>query len=113
MSVTLNEQAISHLKIQLGFKLYEGCNDGAAILRENTPIDTKRLWKSTRPMGFRISRDAIKAGIVAGGLSLRGINREQNVMKDVVYAIYVNNRTGYIESSLGEIRQAIEARLSD
>jgi hypothetical protein len=113
MPVILNQRGINALKINLGIKLQMACSDGSAILRENTPIDTKRLWKSTRPMGIEITRNAIKSGIVAGGLSLKGINREQTLTKDVVYAIYVNNRTGYIENSIPEIVSAIKRRLSD
>lgn len=113
MTVILNQRGIDALKINLGLKLQEGCSDASAILRENTPIDTKRLWKSTRPMGITITRTAIKSGIVAGGLSLFGINREQNIKKDVVYAIYVNNRTGYIDNSITDIVDAIKRRLND
>lgn len=113
MAITLNQKGIDALKIQLGLKLYEACNDASAILRDNTPIDTKRLWKSTRPMGISVSRNAIRCGVVAGGLSLKGINREQTISKDVVYAIYVNNRTNYIDNSMPAIVDAIERRLSD
>ena len=113
MPILINKRGIDALKINLGIKLQAACSDGSAILRENTPIDTKRLWKTTRPMGIEVTRNAIKSGIVAGGLSLKGINREQNITKDVVYAIYVNNRTGYIENSIPEIVNGIERRLSD
>ncbi len=113
MSVKLNHKNIEALKIQLGLKLYEGCNDAAEVLKDNTPIDTKRLWKSTRPIGVRITKNAITSGVMAGGMTLPGIIREQNINKDVVYAIYVNNRTGYIDQCIPEITDAIERRLSE
>lgn len=113
MPVTLNQKGIDALKIKLGLKLYEACSDGAAILRDETPIDTKRLWKSTRPIGVSIARNFIRSGIIAGGLSIPGITREQDIKRDVVYAIYVNNRTGYIDNCIPSIVDAIERRLSD
>jgi hypothetical protein len=113
VSVKLNHKNIDALKINLGLKLYEGCNDAAAILRNNTPIDTKRLWKSTRPIGITVTKDAIRSGVVAGGVTLPGITREQNINKVVVYAIYVNNRTGYIEECIPQIVDAIERRLGE
>lgn len=111
MPLTLNKKGINALKINLALKLYEGCVDGAAILRENTPIDTKRLWKTTRPMGISITQFAIRSGILAGGQSIKGILREQSIKKDVTYAIYVNNSTNYIEEVLPQIANAIERRL--
>lgn len=113
MPVTLNRKGIDALKINLGLKLYDACNEASEILRDNTPIDTKRLWRSTRPIAISINRDAIRSGIVAGGMSLKGITREQTITRDVVYAIYVNNRTGYIDNSMPLIIEAIERRLGD
>jgi hypothetical protein len=113
MSVTLNKNGINALKINLGLKLHKGCTDGAEILRNNTPVDTKRLWKTTRPMSISITQSAIRCGVIAGGLSIKGILREQNVKKDVTYAIWVNNRTNYIEEVAPEIARAIGRSLSD
>lgn len=113
MSVKLNPKGIQELKEQLALKLYEGCVDGADILRDNTPIDTKRLWKSTRPLEPTINKFVIRCGIVAGGQSLQGITRETTITRDVVYAIFVNNRTGYIDNCMTEIVNAIEGKLSD
>lgn len=111
MPVTLNKANINALKINMGLKLYEGCTEGAQILRENTPIDTKRLWTTTRPMGISITQLAIKSGIIAGGLAIKGINREQNLTRNVSYAIWVNNRTNYIDEVIPEIARAIRSSL--
>lgn len=113
MSIQLNQKGIEQLKKELASKLYDGCCDGAEILRDNTPIDTKRLWKSTRPIDVNINRETIRSGIVAGGVSLTGILRETTIQKDVVYAIFVNNRTGYIDNCMASIGSAIEGKLSD
>lgn len=113
MSVKLNHKNIAALKIQLGLKLYDACNDAAEILRDNTPIDTKRLWKSTRPIPIEVNKNAITSGVMAGGATLPGITREKNIRKAVVYAIYVNARTGYIEECVPEIVNAIERRLGE
>lgn len=112
MTIKLNQKGIEQLKKQLATKLYDGCSDGAEILRDNTPIDTKRLWKSTRPVEVSINREVIRSGIVAGGLSLTGILRETTIQKDVVYAIFVNNRTGYIDNCIASIVNAIEGELN-
>lgn len=111
MPVILNKANINALKINMGLKLYEGCVEGANLLKENTPIDTKRLWKTTRPMGISITQLAIKSGIVAGGLAIKGINREQNQIRSVSYAIWVNNRTNYIDEVVPEIARAIRRSL--
>jgi hypothetical protein len=111
MPVILNKNGINALKINLGLKLYEGCVDGAEILRNNTPIDTKRLWRTTRAMPISITQMAIRCGILAGGMSIKGILREQNIKKDVTYAIWVNNRTNYIEETIPEIARAMERSL--
>ena len=113
MGVKLNHKNINALKINLGLKLYEACNNAAEILQDNTPIDTKRLWKSTRPISITVSKNAIRSGVIAGGVTLPGIIREQNIRKDVVYAIYVNNRTNYIDNCIPQIVDAIEQGLSD
>jgi hypothetical protein len=103
----VNNQALSKLKRELATRLQKGCESGAEVLRDNTPIDTKRLWESTRGDTASINGDLISCRIVAGGLSLYGINRETDIRREVDYAIFVESRTNYARESLGEISKTI------
>lgn len=105
--ILINKQALSKLKQELAIRLQQGCESGAEILRDNTPIDTKRLWESTRGDTATISGDVISCRIVAGGLSLYGINRETDIKHEVDYAIFVESRTNYARNSIGQITNAI------
>lgn len=105
--ILINKSAFSKFKNKLANRLQSGCDDGAGILRDNTPIDTKRLWESTRSDNVIVNDSVITCRIVAGGLSLYGINRETDIKREVDYAIYVESQTNYARNSLVEITNAI------
>lgn len=109
----MNRQAFLKLKQELASKLQKGCEESADILRENTPIDTKRLWESTRAGEVEIKSDSIECQIIAGGESLYGVNREQDIKRDVDYAIFVESRTNYARNSLKDIKNTILDKLAE
>ena len=109
----VNRQAFLKLKQELASKLQSGCEDAANIIKDVTPIDTKRLWTSTRADEVVITSNCVQCRIVAGGEALYGVLREQDILKEVDYAIYVESRTSYIRSSLKDIKNAILDKLSE
>lgn len=109
----VNRQAFLNLKKELASKLQSGCDEAANIIKDVTPIDTKRLWQSTRAEEVEITTSCIQCRIVAGGEALYGVLREQDILKEVDYAIYVESRTSYIRSSLKDIKNAILDKLAE
>lgn len=107
MLVEINKTNLDKLCVQLARKLEKGCDEGAKVVRANTPIDTKRLWESTRADTPVKTRYHIKCRIIAGGLKLYGVTRETDIKKEVDYAIYVEYRYNYIRSSLKQIKRVL------
>ena len=89
-------------------KFIDGCEDGALVLQDATPIDTMRLYASTRVEIEDIGESHITVHIVQGGVELHGILREQELSKPVDYGFYVVARNNYIRSNIDEIRAAIQ-----
>lgn len=90
---------------------YIGCLDAVELIKSSTPIDTKRLFTSIRVEDLTNKDNQIKAKIVLGGVELYGILREQDIIKPVNYALYVEARSPFIRPILSEIKQAIINRL--
>jgi hypothetical protein len=111
MQVEINQNGIDSFKQQLGKQLLNACEYGAMELQDHTPVDTKRLFTTTRAENLRITEKSISCEIVAGGQSINGVIREQGFEKDVDYAIFVENRTGYITQNLNSIGQVIKENL--
>jgi hypothetical protein len=105
----MNQQALNHLKRQLAQSLIKGCEKAVLVIKANTPIDTQRLYESTRVEAEDLdySADVLEVEIVAGGVAIAGIKRETGIVRDVDYGIYVERRDGYIASTLPEIENAI------
>lgn len=104
-------QTLSELKQILAAKLQKGCVEGAIAIKENTPIDTQRLFESVDATEAEISDSSIKCKIVVGGKALFGVRRETNIQRPVGYAKYVEARYGFVRQSLGDVRQKIEDNL--
>lgn len=111
MHLEINQDGIDDFKQQLGKQLLNACEYGAMELQDHTPIDTKRLFTTTRAENLRINNNSISCEIVAGGQRIKGVIREQGFERDVDYAIFVENRTGYITQNLDSIGQAIKNNL--
>ena len=109
---TVNQKELGKLKTRLAQKLQVAVGEGAEVLQDFTPIDTKRLWSTTRASDTTITPTAIHCDLVAGGLRVRGINREQDKERDVSYAIYVEIRQPYIRPNLDAIGNAIASKLT-
>lgn len=107
MSSQINSAALLKLKLQLATKLNEGCREAAKLIKETTPIDTQRLYESTRATEPEINKDSISCKVVAGGLELYGVRREQDIRRPVDYAIFVENKYNYIRNQLDQITEAI------
>lgn len=90
-------------------KLTLGVDESVEILKNNTPIDTQRLYESTRNGGVEINyrQNQVLAQILIGGIELYGIRREQNLLKPVNYGLWVEIKYNYARSSLTEMSQAI------
>lgn len=90
-------------------KLNTGIDLSVDILKYNTPIDTQRLYESTRNGGIEINyrQNQVLAQILIGGIELYGVRREQNLLKPVNYGLWIEIKYSYIRSSLSEMIQAI------
>ena len=105
--ITINKTIVNKLRGQLAQRLQQGCVDAALILRDNTPIDTKRLWSTTRADEVVTDGDYLSCRIVAGGENVPGILRETDIKRDVDYAIFVESRTNYARETLNDIKNVL------
>jgi hypothetical protein len=112
MNYTVDGKGVEEFKNLLAEKLLVGCQAGAEELQNYTPIDTKRLFTSTRAVNLEIHPTSIACTIRAGGVNLPGELREVGINRDVDYAIFVEVRTGYITENLGTIGQVITDNLT-
>jgi hypothetical protein len=103
----MNNDALSSLEELLLSKLQDGCDNAVEVIQANTPIDTKRLYTTTRTDEPIVDSDKLQINIVIGGEELAGILREQGIVKEVDYAIDVERRYQYIGRNLTEIENAI------
>lgn len=104
----MNKQAFSRLEKKLQDKFLEGCKKAVEVIKDSTPVDTKRLWLSTRAEVQESNLpNEFKVFLVAGGIELYGFYREKNILKEVDYAIYLERREGYIRRVLNNIEEAI------
>ena len=99
---------LESLKKRLVKKLYQGCKNATEIIKEDTPIDTQRLYETVEATQPVIDKNCISCKIVLGGQSIYGVKRETNIKKDVNYAIYVEMRTPFIRPKLNQITQVIK-----
>jgi len=107
----MNYQKFNKFRESLANRLLSGCEDAVDIIKAETPVDTKRLYTTTRTKQPEISKDFIRVNIVIGGQSLYGILREQGIEKPVFYAIYQERKNNYIRGNLSSIENAIIAPL--
>lgn len=112
MNYSVENAGIERFKNLLAEKLLEGCQAGAVELQKYTPIDTRRLYTSTRAVNLEIHSTSLTCTIRAGGMNLPGELRGIGINRDVDYAIFVEVRTGYITENLGTIGQAITDKLT-
>lgn len=112
MNYTVDGKGVEKFKNLLAKKLLAGCQAGAVELQNYTPVDTRRLFTSTRVTNLAIHPVSIACTIRAGGVNLPGELREVGINRDVDYAIFVEVRTGYITENLGTIGQAITGKLT-
>lgn len=112
MRLLINEIGLKQLQQKLASKLVEGCSRGASILRDNTPIDTKRLWSSTRISESVTSGLVTECKIIAGGSIEYGVTKEVDIAEEVNYAIFVESRTNYARECLGDIKRVIVESLT-
>jgi len=105
----MNQQALTNLKKEIHKALERGCEKAVIVIKANTPIDTQRLYETTRVETeyFDDSADILEVQIVAGGQAIRGVKRETGIIRDVDYGIYVERRDGYIASNINEIEKAV------
>lgn len=111
MKIEINKVGLSDFKTQLAKSLHDACEYGAMELQDLTPIDTKRLFSTTRAGEATIRDNSISCDIIAGGLRVEGVLREQGIERDVDYAIFVENREGYITNNLGVIGKTVRDNL--
>jgi hypothetical protein len=109
--VRINQRSLSNFVAGLTAQFGQACEDTIPFIQELTPVDTKRLYNSTRAEEPVLSGNIIFCDLVAGGVSLYGENREQDVRRDVDYAYWVEIRDAYIRSNLFAIEQELVANL--
>jgi hypothetical protein len=107
--IVINYEALANLKRDLQNRFIQGCENAVEVIKDVTPIDTQRLYESTRVEmeDADITADIVTAQIVAGGVELYGVRREANILREVDYAIYVERRDMYIQNNLDAIVDAI------
>jgi len=110
-NVTINQQALNSFVAGLANQFGEAVGDTVPFVQSLTPIDTKRLYNSTRATDPIVSGKLIECDIVAGGISLYGEIREQEIRRDVDYAYWVEIKNPYIRSNLPAIGSEIIANL--
>lgn len=111
MQLEINEDGLNEFKQQLAKQLLNACEYGAMDLQDHTPVDTKRLFTTTRADNLKVNKNSISCDIVAGGQRIKGILREQDFERDVNYAVFVETRTGYISNNLDSIGQTVVSNL--
>lgn len=111
MQLEINKEELSNFKELLAKSLQNACEYGAMKLQDLTPIDTKRLFSTTRAGETTIRDSSISCEIIAGGLRVKGVLKEQGLERDVDYAIFVENREGYITNNLGAIGKTVRENL--
>jgi hypothetical protein len=111
MKIEINEGSLDIFKKGLAQSLQDACEYGAMQLQDFTPIDTKRLFSTTRTEKPVIRTNSITCEIVAGGVRAMGILREQGIERDVDYAIFIETREGYITNNIGAIAKEIKDNL--
>ena len=109
--VTINQQMLNSFVGRLKQQFGQAVADTVPFVQSLTPVDTKRLYNSTRATDPIVSGKLIECDIVAGGISLYGEIREQEIRRDVDYAYWVEIRNPYIRSNLPAIGQEIIANL--
>jgi hypothetical protein len=105
----MNYQKFVELKRNLHSNLVSGCEKAVEIIKEDVPIDTQRLFESTRvdDSEFNESSDDLQVNLVAGGIELYGVRREQSILKEVDYAIFLERRDGFMYEKIQRITDAI------
>jgi hypothetical protein len=96
----VDNKVFNKLVNELSAKLNNGCQSGVDVLKNNTPVDTQRLYESTRASNVELENDVLKCKIIAGGLSLYGVRRETERVRDVNYAIFLELKYHYIRNCL-------------
>lgn len=99
----MNENKFNEIKDIFSESLSSACEELVEIIKDLTPIDTKRLYESTRLIEPSLEGDLIKSGVVIGGIELFGILKEQDIKKMVDYAIYVEYSQFYIQGNMSII----------
>jgi hypothetical protein len=111
--VTINQQALNSFVAGLANQFGEAVGDTVPFVQSLTPVDTKRLYNSTRATDPIVSGKVVQCDIVAGGISLYGEIREQEIRRDVDYAYWVEIKNPYIRSNLPAIGNGIIANLME
>jgi hypothetical protein len=111
--VTINQQMLNSFVASLSKQFGQAVADTVPFVQTLTPIDTKRLYNSTRATEPIVTGKIVQCDIVAGGISLYGETREQEIMRDVDYAYWVEIRNPYIRSNLPAVGQEIIANLME
>lgn len=107
MKVEIKQEGIKQLKKQLSKQLFNACEYGSITLQDYTPVDTKRLFTTTRADNLEVYQNSIVCEIVAGGQRSKGVIKEQELDRDVNYAIFVESRTSYITNNLSSIANTV------
>ena len=104
---------LTELKQLLAAKLQQGCSDCVPLIRENTPIDTQRLFESIDSSNIQESGNIIQCKVTLGGKTLYGLRREQNKARPVNYAVYVEAKYGFVRQHLSEMKTIIMESLTN
>jgi hypothetical protein len=87
------------LKKDLEQRLETGLKDSIPVLQDTIAIDTKRAYTTIRVEQNRL---------IIGGQELYGVLREQDIKKAVDYAIFIEAKYKFVESSIPTIVRNIE-----
>lgn len=107
----INQRSLSSFVSRLKSQFEEACKDTVPLVQSFTPVDTKRLYNSTRAEPAVLKDKIIECDIIAGGVSLLGETREQELRRDVDYAYWVEIKNPYIRPNLTAIGNEIVAKL--
>jgi hypothetical protein len=107
----INGRSLNKFLNSLAQDYQKACAKTVPLIQELTPVDTKRLYNSTRAETVVSSGNIVQCNFVAGGVSLPGELREQGIERNVNYAYWVEIRNPYIRPNLPSIGRELIVQL--
>jgi hypothetical protein len=103
----INPKELRIFNAELAKQFQKAVANAVPVVQEVTPVDTMRLFNSTRADDPVMEGKQIRCDLVAGGVALYGTLSEQTIKKDVDYALDIELRYHYLRGNIKAIADAI------